>query len=73
MTNDQAALADDMQTAFCRHFCADHCKANEQNDVCFCVEAGLIAAEVICSLRSQTGEAAAPPPLFPSSPRLVKG
>lgn len=70
--NDQAALVDDLQTAFCRHFCANECKANEHNDTCFCTEAGLIAGEVICSLRSQ-GVAAAPPPPFPSTPRLVKG
>lgn len=73
MTIDQAALVDELQTAFCRHFCADHCKANEQNDVCFCTEAGLIAGEVLCSLRSQRGGAAAAPPPFPSTPRLVKG
>jgi hypothetical protein len=75
-------LADEFQTAFCKHFCANECRANEQNDVCYCVEAGLIAAEEVRKLLllAQGGKdagAAAPPrlplPLFRSHLRLVKG
>lgn len=75
-------LADEFQTAFCKHFCADECKANEKNDVCYCVEAGLIAAEEVRKLLllaqggKEAGAAPPPrlsPPLIGSHLRLVKG
>lgn len=67
-------LTDELQTAFCQHFCQNSCKANEQNDVCFCTEAGIIAAEKVQGLLAQAGRqgaGAAAPPRFPCPPRLV--
>lgn len=39
-------LKDDIATALCREWCSDHCQANEQNDICYCTEGAILAAEI---------------------------
>lgn len=47
-------LQDTLASAFCQHFCTNHCRANESNDQCWCTEAAIVAAEEVRRL--------APPP-----------
>ena len=37
-------LVDELATAYCNHFCANECRANSDNDCCFCMEAAIVGA-----------------------------
>lgn len=47
MTTRFERIKDELGTAYCRHFCHDHCKATPENDQCFCEEASIVGAEVM--------------------------